>query len=222
MTSFRKVRAESGFTLIELIIATAISGLVMAGVAGMLSAVLVNAGATEARMTQTHDGQNAAAYFAQDVNAMGVRDWTDDTRPSQPSAEAGASYNGGRYPCGPAGTPNALIRMAWNDFDAASPTTVKRDVVAYVVNSTGPGGRLQLHRLLCQGGALRSDQVLVSSLSASPAASVVCTTPVPHPPGDPCAANPPPTGINLSLTVHDPKNKIPDYALTLSGHRMQT
>jgi prepilin-type N-terminal cleavage/methylation domain len=222
MRNFRKTRDEHGFTLVELIIATAITGLIMAGVAGMLSAVLVNAGATEARMTQTHDGQSAAAYFAQDVNAMGVRDWTDDARPSQPSAEAGAPYNGGRYPCGPVGTPNALVRMAWNDFDAASPATAKLDVVAYVVEATGPGGGLQLHRLLCQGGTLRSDQVLVRTLSASHPASVVCTTALPNPPGDPCAANPPPTGINVTVTVHDPKNKSPDYSLTLSGHRMQT
>jgi prepilin-type N-terminal cleavage/methylation domain-containing protein len=207
-------RDDSGFTLIELIIATAISGLVMAGVAGMLSAIMLNAGATEARLTQTHDGQSAGAYFAQDVNAMGVRDWGDDARPSQPSAETAAPYNGGRFPCGPAGTPNALIRMAWDKFDTDASTTARRVVVAYVVEATGPGGGLQLHRILCQGGSPPSDRVLVSGLSASPAASVACTTS--------CAANPPPKGITVTVTVHDPRNRVPDYALTLSGHRMQT
>jgi hypothetical protein len=104
--------------------------------------------------------------------------------------------------------------MAWNDFNTNTPTTVKNVVVSYVVQPTGASGLRELHRLLCLNGVLRSDQVLVSSLSATPAASVACTTP--------CGGNPPPTGINVTLMVHDPRNKIPDYVLTLSGHRMQT
>lgn len=210
---FHAGRDESGFTLIELLIATAISGVVMAAVAGMLSAIMLNAGATQGRLSQTHDAQSAAAYFAQDVNAMGVRDWTADARPSQPSAETGVPSNGGRYPCAP-GTPNPLIRMAWNDFDPAAPANVRLIVVAYVVRATGPGGGLQLHRILCQGGAPPSDRVLVSSLSASPAPGVVCTPS--------CSANPPPTSITITVSVHDPKNKTPDYPLRLSGHRVQT
>jgi prepilin-type N-terminal cleavage/methylation domain-containing protein len=225
MRTSRAASDESGFTLIELIIATAITGLMTATIAGMLSAVLVNKDATTVRMSQSHDAQSAAAYFAQDVDSMGVRDWVDNTRPLKQSIETGVAYNTGLYPCGVAGTPSALVRMAWNDFDVATPTTAKLDVVAYVVKTTGTA--TQLHRLLCQGGALLSDTVLVAGLG--PGTSIACTpapcVPPPPPPAtppDPTPSYPTPAAVTVTLTVHDLQNKNPDYQLTLSGHRRQT
>ncbi len=206
---------ETGFTLIELIIATAITGLMTATVAGMLSAVLVNKDATTVRMSQSHDAQSAASYFAQDVASIGVRDWVDNARPMKQSVEVGVAYNAGLYPCGDAGTPQALVRMAWNDFDPSDPLLPTRlAVVAYFVKA-GPGGTSQLHRLLCQGATPPSDRVLVAALgSGLTAPTIACSTT--------CTSVSPPLSIALSLTVHDLQNKNPDYALTLTGHRRQT
>lgn len=213
MTPQSDVGSDSGFTLIELIVATAITGIITASLTAMLSGFLLNAEATRARMSQSHDVQSAASYFAQDVNALGVRDWTDDTRPSRQSVETGVAFNTGLYPCGVAGTPNALVRMAWNDFDPASPTPAKLFVVAYVVKPAGLGGSRQLHRLVCQGSSLQSDRVLVASLSTGE--SVTCTP-------APCTTNPAPLKVTMTVAVHDPKNKNPDYTLELTGHRRQT
>ena len=205
---------ERGFTLIELMISLAITGIVIVAVAGSLSTVFLSSSATAVRLSRSHDVQNAAAYFEQDVRSVGVRNWGDNARPFVQSIETSAPYNSGLYPCGSSGTPTALVRFAWDDFLPANPATPDVVVASYIVEPTGPNGLLQLHRLLCRNSALVSDHTLIHGLAAG--ATVSCDP-------SPCTGSSPvPWSVSLSAAVHDEHTSDPDVAITLLGHRRQT
>jgi hypothetical protein len=204
---------EQGLTLVELVITLAITGIVVVAVGGMLSTVFLSSTAVAVRMSYSHEVQNTAAYFSEDVQSIGVRNWSDDTRPLLQSVEVNAAYNSGLYPCGPTGTPDALVRMAWNDFDTATPGTPKLDVVSYVVRPTGTAGVSQLQRLLCQNGSVVSDRTVIRELGTG--AAVACAP-------SSCTASTPPTSVTMSITVHGQQTQDPDVAVTLQGHRRHT
>jgi len=213
-------RGDAGFTLVELLISVVILGIIAAPLAGVVLGYLKNADATSARLSESHDVQIAAAYFAQDVESLGVRDYSDTTTFDHPlvqSAETDVAADGGTYPCGPAGTPAAVVRLAWDDWDgvpssSGTPTLVR---TAYVVQGT------ELHRLVCRGSsAVTADVVLAHNL-VSPFAAVTCTDPAGATVG--CTGAAVPGTVSLRLTIHDPHSAAGStYAITLTGQRRQT
>jgi prepilin-type N-terminal cleavage/methylation domain-containing protein len=212
----KRSSSDGGFTLIELMITVAITGIVVVAVAGSLSTVFLSSSAAAVRESRSHDAQNAAAYFAQDVQSVGIRNWSSNSRPLVQSIETGASapYNGGLYPCGTPTTPNALVRFAWDDFQVSNPATPDVVVASYVAEPTGPSGLLQLHRLMCRNGSLVTDRTIIHGIAAG--ATVTCDP-------SPCSGSAPvPYSVSLTVTVHDSQTADPDLNVTLQGHRRQT
>jgi prepilin-type N-terminal cleavage/methylation domain-containing protein len=58
---------DHGFTLIELIVATSILGMVMAAAVAVLIVSVRTTTATQSRLSESHDAQITAAYFVNDV-----------------------------------------------------------------------------------------------------------------------------------------------------------
>jgi hypothetical protein len=196
-----------------------ILGIIAGPLAGVVIGYLKNADATSARMSESHDSQMAAAYFAQDVQAVGIRDYSSTTTFDHPlvqSVETGVAATGGSYPCGPAGTPAAVVRLAWDDWDGVSGTTPVRVRAAYVVQDG-----TELHRLLCRGSSAVTSDVTLAHDLVTPFASVTCTDTAGV--ASACTGSAVPGTVSLHLTIHDPHSAAGStYAITLTGQRRQT
>ena len=199
---------ERGVTLVEVLVAVSILAIIIIPLGDAMIGFIRNTDATTRRMIESHDMQIATAYFALDIQNLGVRDW------SSPTFALQQSIDNPSYPCAGAGT--SVISLAWDDFTSvSSPATVVR--VNYVVRDVG--GEHQLRRLLCRGpspGAsppVESDVVLVHNLVSSP--SRACMSPIT------CTSASVPQRVTLTVTVKHPANTT-DISLTLTGQRRQT
>lgn len=138
---------EGGFTLIELIITIIITGIITVSLASATISIIHNSSITTQTLSQSHDAQIAAAYFANDVQSADNIDTTDTG-------------------CDQGGT--SIVRLAWTEFDAGgNPTTYK--VADYVTQ----GGAL--HRHFCQGST-SNPTTLSDALIAYNAISAVTST----------------------------------------------
>jgi prepilin-type N-terminal cleavage/methylation domain-containing protein len=222
LSTNRRPSDDAGFTLVELLISIVILGVIAAPLVGVVLGYLQNTDATAARMNESHDAQIAAAYFAQDVQAVGVRDYADTSTaffPLKQSVETNVATAGGLYPCGAAGLPDAVVRLAWDEFGpggAAGPATQTR--VAYVVqNGT------ELHRVVCKGSATPTADVVVAHNLVAPFATVTCADKSGAP--TPCtgSGSAVPSAVSLALTISDPKSSAgSSYPVTLTGQRRQS
>jgi prepilin-type N-terminal cleavage/methylation domain-containing protein len=210
-----QLRDDSGFTLVELLVSIVILGAIMAPLTGVVIGFFKNSAATQARLNESHDAQITAAYFAQDVQALGVRDYDVTGTAYYPllqSVEPGVAPDAGLYPCGDVGSPAAIVRLAWDEFSSSALTAHTRVHVAYVLEGT------ELHRLLCDASAApTTDDVVAHNITA---ASVTCLT---ASGGTGCTGTGTdvPTAVSLHLTIRDPKSPA-DYAITLTGQRRQS
>lgn len=205
-------RAEGGFTLVELMVAIAILGVITVPLAGVVLSALRNQQATADRLALSHDAQISAAYFAADIGAVGVRDYTSpapagSSQPFQPSIQLGAAYNAGGRVCGTAATPVAALRLLADDWNgSASPPTVGVQVVAYYLAGSA------LHRIKCTGTATpESDVVLAHNVDAATLAVTCSST---------CTAAAVPQQVTLAFTVRAPATT--PYQITMTGQRRQT
>src|SRR5262249_46793092 len=154
-----------------------------------------NSDATTRRLSESHDVQVAAAYFAQDVEAAGVHDWTPTgTLPLVTSIEKDDAPNGGNATnqCGTGATPLAKVRFTWDN--PTSPTGTPQTIrVAYVVVTVGSD--VQLHRWKCVNSAtVQVDTVLVHNLVSVD--SVACASPTT------CNSAPNvPQSVTLTMTI---------------------
>jgi len=229
-------RRDDGFTLIELLMSIAILGIIAFPLGNAVISYFHNTDATVARLGESHDAQIAAAYFAQDVESIGVRNWTSGSYDAAtktfllqqsvevPQGGVPVSYNSGLYPCGAAGTPDALLRIAWDDFSAggATPTPPPQIRVAYVVELTAT--ETQLHRITCTSSAPltpTSDVVIVHHLDPAHLPVVTCLTSTGSTSctGTGAAV---PQYLSLPLTIKDSADTDPLYIVTLTGQRRQT
>jgi prepilin-type N-terminal cleavage/methylation domain-containing protein len=208
---------DAGFTLVELIITIFMLGVVVAPLTAIVILQLRNSDATTARMSESHDAQLANSWFAQDVQAVGVRD--DYSGTAEPaftqSIETSAPAAGGLYACGAAGTPDAVVRLAWDDYTAAEAASRTQQRVAYVVE-----GR-ELHRITCDGtGVVLADLTIAHNL-VTPFAGVTCANAGGA--AISCTGTALPATVSLSLTIRDPgSGSDSPYEVTLTGQRRQT
>lgn len=208
-TDLRRMGGDAGFTLVELIMAIAIIGVITVPLGDVVLGFLKNTDATTARLLESHDVQIASAYWAQDVASVGTR---DPAYALTPYVESGVAYDSGLYPCGPEGTPIAIARLAWDDFDGAGEARVVR--VAYFRQGT------ELHRLRCNGSSVKvSDVILAHNLDPNPdplTPPMVTCTPA-------CTTEPAmPTTVTLNLTLKGPNSGDAAYNVALTGQRRQS
>jgi prepilin-type N-terminal cleavage/methylation domain-containing protein len=213
-------RGADGFTLVELLIAIVILGIITVPLSNVVIGYFRNTDATTARLIESHDAQISSAYWAQDVASIGTRSTTSPFALNQ-SVETGVAYNAGLYQCGAAGTPSAIVRLAWDDSSGPG-TTATLVRVAYVVRAApGQTQLTELHRLRCQGSAaVVSDVTLAHDLDPSTPLTVACLGTS----GVNCAAAGPdvPKSVTLTLTIKDPKSLGAAYVVKLTGQRRQS
>lgn len=205
-------RDDRGVTLIELLVAVAILGIISVPLGNALISFFQHTDETTNRLSESHDAQIASAYFAQDVASIGRRDWTAAPFPLAQSVEVNAPTAGGLFPCGTVGTPNAAVRLLWDDPSAAQTPPVVR--VAYVVETVS--GEQQLHRIKCVGNSTPvSDLLLVHNLSSLDA--VQCSTSCTGTSGTPV-----PAAVTLTVHIQVSGTADPVLTVTLTGQRRQT
>jgi prepilin-type N-terminal cleavage/methylation domain-containing protein len=199
LTGRRARGRDTGFTLIELLVCIVILGIIAVPLSMALFSYFKNSDSTQARLSESHDAQIAAAYFAQDVASVGTR-----------ASDSGNPYNTsvwlsdtGPYPCGGSGT---ILKLAWDDYAAVSTKTIV--AVAYVVEDT-----TELHRVVCRSGST-TDITVVHNLAGTPA--IRCGAP-----GCTASTTPPQT-ITMTVAVKAAGNNGDPYTFTLSGDRRQT
>src|SRR5262245_4001642 len=202
---------DRGVSTIELVVTVMIMGVIAIPLSNALLGFIFNTDDTTRRMSQSHDIQLAAAYFAQDVQAVGTHDWAGYSLPLQQSVELDVAADGGLYPCGdPRDIPHAVLRLAWDDPQAATglPSVVR---ISYVVVVTGD--ERQLHRIQCIGSAtVTSDIVVAHNVDTTPpvvTCSSTCTSPVV------------PQKITLTLTIRDINGQDTPQTVVLTGQRRQ-
>lgn len=204
-------RGEDGFTLVELLVAIVILGIIFVPLSNVVISYFRNTDATTARLIESHDTQMSSVYWAQDVASIGTRS-TTAPYPLNQSVWTGASD---LYPCTTAGTP--IVSLAWDDFTSAGPRTLIQ--VVYVVQTVS--GQTELHRVRCQGSAaLVSDVTIAHDLDPLTPPTVACVGTS----GVNCAAAGPnvPKSVTLTLTIKNPKNLGAAYIVTLTGQRRQS
>ncbi|HEY3608686.1 MAG TPA: prepilin-type N-terminal cleavage/methylation domain-containing protein [Pseudonocardiaceae bacterium] len=201
---------DAGFTLIELLLVIVILGVITLPLANSVIGVLKNENAVSDRMMLSHDAQISTAFFAQDVAATGLRDYSgqvaNGTVPFKASFQLNAAYNAGGVTCGTAATPAAVLRLFSDDWDASvTPPVERMDVVAYYLVAT------DLHRMKCVAATTTtSDVVVAHDVSAAP--TVTCSAG--------CAATSKPQQLTLAFTVTAPSAD--PYPITLTGRWRQT
>ncbi|TWG96441.1 prepilin-type N-terminal cleavage/methylation domain-containing protein [Nocardioides sp. J9] len=206
----RSSRGDAGFTLMELVVTVAIIGIITTALSGVVIAFFKNTAETQARLTESHDVQLAAAYWQRDVASIG-------TRVTEPEADTGlypiADW-ADAVPCGnvPLGyTP--VVTLRWGEYqspDPAVPANVVR--VTYAGKSLGDD-RFELVRARC--GSSPSVVRVANNLKALP--EVLCD-------GGACApGDPAPRIITMKLTAFDTSERHSGhYTATLTGERRQS
>lgn len=209
----RRLSDERGLTLVELLVVIAILGIIIVPLGNAMITYFKSSTESTNLLSESHDAQIAAAYFAQDVQSVGVRDWTATAFPTKQSIEQNVDPTSGLYPCGSASLQTAMIRMAWNDPDSAA-TDAKVVVVSYVLVGQ------QLHRVQCldtpSGGSFtsvtRSDAVIAHNVDAQP--TVTCSTS--------CTSATVPQTVTLVLHLQTAGSNDPEFVVTLTGQRRQS
>src|SRR4051794_18101541 len=104
-------RNDRGVTLVEVLVAVAILGIIAAPLAAGMFVFFRNSDETTRRLSDSHDAQMLANYFAQDVQALGVRDWSAAGFTFLKSVEADIAWDAGTLRCGGSDVVRAAIRM---------------------------------------------------------------------------------------------------------------
>lgn len=207
----RRDAGERGVTLVEVLVAITILVIIMVPLGNAMISFYRNSDETNGRLSESHDAQIAAAYFTQDVQSLGRRDYGVTGFGLQQSIEVSVASDGGLFPCAP-GSPEAVVRFLWDD------TTAGVVRVSYVVQTVGT--ERQLHRITCIGSsAVSSDLVLAHNLD--PSATVgppACATSCVGGGGAPAV----PQWVKLALTLKSPATTGAGLNVTLVGQRRQT
>src|SRR5438128_3603541 len=160
---------EAGFTLVELLVAIAILGIIIPAIGAALISIIHNTNATSQRLAESHDAQTTAAYFANDVQSVAV---TGTVTPGS------ASYD---TACDRAGDTSLIEFKSWQ-YD----TTGRISSYSLVVYSTEPVSGSSppvqlLRRRFCQGpnGVAPSlvTDVVAGHLLSGTTPPAVCTHP---------------------------------------------
>jgi prepilin-type N-terminal cleavage/methylation domain-containing protein len=206
---------DAGMTLTETLITIVIMSIIILPLSNAAIDLIRVTDDTQKRLDESHDAQIPAAFFAQDVQSLGVHDWSAYPYALKQSVELNAPAASGLYPCGDASLPNAVVRLAWDD-PTASTGAPQVDVAAYVVES-GPDGEIQLHRLTCVGSTAVTGDVVVAHYLADTNPLVVTRE-------DPsvCTSAAVPQSVTMNVAIHETGDPDATLIVTLTGQRRQT
>lgn len=123
-------RSEGGFTLMELLMAVTILGIIVSALAGGLIAYMRVSGETADRLGETPQIQLATTYFASDVQSAERVDV--DT-------------------CGDISGAIRLVSFSWTDPHIGTKADVPTKVSYYSVPPSPGRPQVQIRRLLCEG-----------------------------------------------------------------------
>lgn len=217
----RRMRTEDGgFTLIEMLMAIVIMGIITVPIGDFMLAYLANFSTTQNRLSDSSDIQLATAYFSQDVANTGLRANVAPYGPAQ-SVWTQSPWPGPSY-CGQ-GLGTTVLLLRWGTWDQTTETLLPASA-AYVQEGT------TLHRIFCQASPTDltgvqpiSDATVVHNLvSATPQ----CFTSAPET-VTACDSAAPPPKVVLSLGISSATSGNTDLAapqqpVTLVGQRRQS
>jgi prepilin-type N-terminal cleavage/methylation domain-containing protein len=144
----RRCGDDAGFTLVELLVAIAILGIIIVPLAETIIVGLRTTTGAQQRLTESRGVLISAAFFANDVQSADPTGLTVGS-----SARCGAG--------------NAVVTMQWaNDVSNSN-------IAAYVI-ATDPSGTLLLQRRFCQNGTLLNTVTVAPDLAAVPP-TVTCS-----------------------------------------------
>lgn len=212
----RMKRDDRGVTLVEVLMAIVILSIIAAPLATGLWVFFRNSDETTRRLSDSHDAQLLANYFSQDVQSLGLRDWSAAGFPFRKSVEVNLNWNAGDLRCGGSTFSKAMIRLSWDVVTSGGAAT-SQVIVAYMVKTSGT--EKQLHRLVCVDDDVPdSDLIVVHNLDAA------ATLPVPTCNPSPCSAAPgiPQTITWTAVPIRSPGSQSGALVVTVSGQRRQT
>ena len=204
-------RDDRGVTLTEVLVAITILAIIIVPLSDALIGFVRNTDATTRRMNESHDIQLAGAYFARDVQNLGVRQWSPPTQALQQSIRRRhrlrlhRAGHGGRQPG--LGRPDHRLRYA---RVIRSPTSSGMSTAS---TSCGGCSAAIRHRAALPGGG-------------TPTWWWCTTWSARHPPvcvPSPCtgAGAAVPQRVTLTLTIKDPASPTATTVI-LTGQRGQT
>ena len=187
---------EAGFTLVELLVAVSVLGIVLGSVVASSFVAARTAAASKTRLDDSNDLVVAATYFGDDV--QGAQGVAVDSEPQ----------------CGP--DDDAVVEFAGQDFADDSTLAITTTVVTYVLrggDDDADDPTYELHRLSCRADSTGpafpltpvTDVTVVAGLSGQPA--VTCG-------GAACGAGF--TQVGLAITTRG------GLSVTLTGRRRTT
>jgi prepilin-type N-terminal cleavage/methylation domain-containing protein len=180
---------ESGMTLIEMLIAISVLGIIIGPITMSLMLGLLSSNGTKERISDSAAAQLLSAYLVTDVESSKT---VQDPGPTPvASGECGHS---------PSIASIAVVRFTWidGDLDPSVPApAAKQTVVSYVKRQTGDDGLHELWRIECDGANVeRSSQRLVRSLQTALARCGASST------ACPATASGAPDRVRLDVTVN--------------------
>jgi prepilin-type N-terminal cleavage/methylation domain-containing protein len=170
-TAVFRTRPENGFTLIEMVITTAIIPIVIGALVLGLLAVLSLQNKTSAKVSDTSDAQLVSTYFEADVQSAVYL--TTSASPTNTSSTTTVTAN----PMAKCGTGTQLLGLEWDFNPNINPGTGQyQDVVTYAEVTFG--SRTSLIREYCAGASSTPTftATIASDLSTSQAAPTISTS----------------------------------------------
>lgn len=214
-----RTRSDDGFTLVELVLAVAILGLISATLVGVVFQYLKVTTATSTRLAESTDQQFVSAYWQQDVSALGRRALSGATITTSQSVWVGAAAPGG---CGSSVPGAVVVSFAWREFQTGSDPVTAWDgtaqEAAYVASGT------VLKRVRCRAGVAGPAHTVAHNLVGTPTVTcldhndAVTETPT----AAKCADAALPARVSLSINVTDTDAaSTTGYTTTLTADRRQ-
>lgn len=201
---------DRGFTLIELVMAIVILGLITVPLANFMLEYIDNAQQSQDTMADSADLQIVTAYLSQDVANIGVRNGVTTPANSVPTATFQQSVwtTGFTSSCGSSITGGTIVLQLASQDAGSSGTPGVVNYIAYVKSGT------TLVRVACPAapGSVSSSTVVTGLSAVGVACSTDCNSP-----------SSPPNTVSLHLSIQASsadQNAISNF--TVTGQRRQT